>query len=39
MRVLEFEGENPKYRILRDTAEPVVDGVGGIVCYSYQIEA
>lgn len=39
MRVLEFEGENPKYRILRDTAQPVVDGVGGIVCYSYQIEA
>lgn len=39
MRVLEFEGENPKYRILRDTAEPVVDGTGGIVCYSYQIEA
>ena len=39
MRVLEFEGENPKYRILRDTAQPVVDGTGGIVCYSYQIEA
>ena len=39
MRVLEFEGENPKYRILRDTAKPVVDGTGGIVCYSYQIEA
>ena len=43
MRVLEFEGKNPKYRILRDTAEPVTrigkDGNEEIVCYSYQIEA
>lgn len=43
MRVLEFEGENPKYRILRDTAEPVIrmgkDGNEEIVCYSYLIEA
>lgn len=43
MRVLEFEGENPKYRILRDTAQPVTrigkDGNEEIVCYSYQIEA
>lgn len=43
MRVLEYEGENPKYRILRDTAQPVIrmgkDGKEEIVCYSYQIEA